>query len=292
MVEVVEKPSFKIEDFDRAGKKPGLSAIVRLKNEEDFAERALQSIAPFFDEIVVVYNGCTDRTPEIVEHFAAAEPERVKAYHYVPEVFPQGSEMHRRLPADHASSLVHYYNFALSRATRRVCAKWDGDMIAAPGPFGALIERIRRARTSPLRRWTSPWCAGFWWFRGVNLVDRDGRVFVLKSHPRAGSRWDTGFWPAGRAHNFKHNPRFEILRTGATLKSFVGFLFFHVKAMKKDRGAGVYQLERNPGSFYRKYAEEMRDPDVMTFEEYCRIEPAAQSLPDPESLGIRPLNRL
>jgi glycosyltransferase involved in cell wall biosynthesis len=290
MVEVVEKPSFKIEDFDRAGKKPGLSAIVRLKNEEDFAERALNSIAPFFDEIVVVYNGCTDRTPEMVERFAAAEPKRVKAYHYVPEVFPQGSEMHRRLPADHASSLVHYYNFALSRATRRVCAKWDGDMIAAPGPFGALIERIRRARTSPLRRWTSPWGAGFWWFRGVNLVDRDGRVFVLKSHPRAGSRWDTGFWPAGRAHNFKHSPRFEILRTGATLKSFVGFLFFHVKAMKKDRGAGVYQLEKNPNSYYRKYADEMRAPEVMTFEEYCRIEPAARSLPDPESLGIRSLN--
>ncbi len=291
MVEVVEKPTFKPEDFDRTGKKPGLSAIVRLRNEEDFAERALESIAPFFDEIVVVYNGCTDATPEIVARFAAAEPKRVKAYHYVPEVFPQGSDMHRRLPGDHPNSLVHYYNFALSKATRRVCAKWDGDMIAAPRPFGALIERLRRARTSPLHRWTSPWFGGFWWFTGVNLVDRDGRVFVLKSHPRAGSRWDAGFWPAGRAHNFKHSPRFEILRTGALIKSFAGFAFFHVKAMKKDRGVRVYQLEKNPGSFYQKYADEMRDPEVMTFEGYCGVQPEARSLPDPEEMGIRPLRR-
>src|SRR5947207_7983507 len=122
MVEIVEHPSFRIEDFDRSKKKPGVSAIVRLKNEEDYLELALASIAPFFDEIVIVYNGCTDRTPEIVERFAASD-KRVRAFHYVPEVFPPGSDMHRRLPADHVNSLVHYYNFALSKASYRVCAK-------------------------------------------------------------------------------------------------------------------------------------------------------------------------
>jgi glycosyltransferase involved in cell wall biosynthesis len=290
MVEVVEKPSFKPEDFDREGKRPGLSAIVRLKNEEDFAERALQSIAPYFDEIVIVYNGSTDRTPEIVERFAAAEPERVKAYHYVPEVFPPGSEMHRRLPPDHVSSLVHYYNFALAKATRQVCAKWDGDMIAAPAPLGAMVERIRRARTSPLRRWTSPWRGGFWWFSGVNLVDRYGGVYVLKTWPRVLGVYDAGFWPASRAHTFKHHPRFEFLDQGWLVRSFAGFAFFHVKAMKRDRGIGVYELEKNPASDYHKIAaEHWRDPEVMTFEEYLKIEPAARRLPRPEEMGIRPL---
>jgi glycosyltransferase involved in cell wall biosynthesis len=263
---------------------------VRLRNKEDFAERALASIAPFFDEIIVVYNGCTDRTPEIVERFTAAEPERARAYHYVPEVFPQGTEVHRRLPADHPSSLVHYYNFALSRATRRVCGKWDGDMIAAPGPFGALIEHLRRARVA-----APPLDVAV--VRRILVVQRreprrqSRPDLCLKTWPRLPGRYDCGFWPAGRAHKFKHNPRFEILRTGALIKSFAGFVFFHLKAMKKDRGAGVHQLERNPSSYYKKYAEDMRDPEVITFEEYCRIEPAARSLPDPDSLGIRPVKR-
>src|SRR5690349_3506425 len=115
MVEIVEKPYFRIEDFDRAKKRPGISAIIRLKNEEDFLELALASILPFFDELIIVYNGCTDRTPKIVESFAASEPKRVKAFHYLPEVFPIKSEMYRQLPPNHPSSLIHYYNFALSK---------------------------------------------------------------------------------------------------------------------------------------------------------------------------------
>ena len=279
MVEVVEKPSFRIEDFDRSKKRPGVSVIIRLKNEEDFLEAALASILPFFDEFIIVYNGCTDRTPEIVERFAAAEPKRVKAFHYVPEIFPIESEMYLKLPPDHVSSLVHYYNFALSKVSYRVCAKWDGDMIAAPAPFGRVMERLRSARASIVSRWTSPWAAGFWWYRGVNLIDKDGGTFVLKSMPRAGTKWDCGFWPVSRAHNFKHDPRYEILRTGGLIKSFAGFVFFHVKAMKKDRGTP-----------YKKVGD-WSSAAVLTFKEYCRLQPEARALPDPESLGIRPLTR-
>jgi glycosyltransferase involved in cell wall biosynthesis len=292
MVEVVEKPSFRAEDFDRSKKKPGVSAIIRLKNEEDFLELALASIEPFFDEFIVVYNGCTDRTPEIVEGFAAANEKRVKAFHYVPEVFPQGSEMQRRLPANDVNSLVHYYNFALSKATRQVCAKWDGDMIAAPQPFRQVMDRLRSARNSMLARWTSPWTAGFWWYSGVNLSDKDGKIFVIKKRPRAWGRYDHGLWPVSRVNKFTHDPRFELLNTRWLVKSFVGFVFFHLKGMKRDRGAGVYQLERNPNSPYKKLVDEVwRDPEVITLDEYCRMMPAARSLPTPESLGIRPLQR-
>ena len=65
MIEIVKAPTFRQADFETTGKRPGLSAIVNLKNEEDFAEASLNSILPFFDEIVIVFNGCTDRTPAI-----------------------------------------------------------------------------------------------------------------------------------------------------------------------------------------------------------------------------------
>ena len=66
MIETVEAPRFRNRDFAAAGKRPGLSALMRLHNEEDFAAAAIASILPFFDEIVIVYNTCTDGTPEIV----------------------------------------------------------------------------------------------------------------------------------------------------------------------------------------------------------------------------------
>jgi glycosyltransferase involved in cell wall biosynthesis len=290
MIEIVENPSFGPEDFDPAKKKPGISAILRLRNEEDYVELALQSILPFFDELVIVYNGCTDRTPEIVEKFAMKEPRRVKAFHYVPEVFPQGSEMQRKLPGDYVNSLVHYCNFALSKATHKICAKWDGDMIAAPEPLKQIIDRLRRVRGSTLSRWLSPWTMGFWWYSGVNLSDKDGKIFVIKARPRAWGKKDHGFWPVSPINNFRHHPRFELLNTRWLVKTFVGFVFFHVKGMKKDRGIGVYQLEKNPDSPYKKIVREIwTNPELITFEEYCQIESTARGLPNPESLGIRPV---
>jgi glycosyltransferase involved in cell wall biosynthesis len=292
MIETVQHPSFKPEDFDRATKKRGISAIVRLRNEEDFVEAALNSVLPFFDEIVIVYNQCTDRTPEIVEKFARSEPQRVKAFHYVPEVFPQGSDQHRTLPPHHVSSLVHYCNFALSKVSYQVCVKCDGDAIAAPGPLGRVVERLRRIRPGTLSWWRSPWKQGFWWGRGVNLWDKDGRIYVVKSRPRVKGQRDSGFWPVGRRHIFHYHPRFEVLHTRWLIPSSVGFLFFHLKGMKRDRGIGVYQFEKNPNSPYKaKIEKTWTDPELITFADYCRTEPAARDLPDPELLGIRPLQR-
>ena len=290
MIEIVESPSFRPEDFDPSKKKPGVSAILRLRNEEDYLEQALSSILPFFDEFVIVYNQCTDRTPEIVEKFAIKEPQRVKAFHYLPEVFPQGSEMQRKLPADHVNSLVHYCNFALSKATHQVCAKWDGDMIAAPEPLKQIMDRLRRVRGSTLSRWLSPWTMGFWWYSGVNLSDKDGKIFVIKARPRAWGKKDHGLWPVSTINKFRHDPRFELLNLRWLVKTFVGFVFFHVKGMKRDRGAGSYQLEKNPNSPFKKLFEEIwTNPELISFEEYCQIEPAARGLPNPESLGIRPV---
>jgi hypothetical protein len=68
-------------------------------------------------------------------------------------------------------------------------------------------------------------------------------------------------------------------------------VFFHVKGMKKDRGIGAYQLERD--SLQEESIELIErywvNPPLVTFEEYCQIEPTARSLPDPELLGIQPV---
>jgi hypothetical protein len=74
------------------------------------------------------------------------------------------------------------------------------------------------------------------------------------------------------------------------MRSFAGFVFFHLKGVKKDRGISVYQLEKNPNSPYRKIVGQIwTNPELITFEEYCQIEPAARSLPNPGSVGIQPV---
>jgi glycosyltransferase involved in cell wall biosynthesis len=290
MIETIENPEFKSDDFDPSKKKPGISAIVRLKNEAYYLEQALDSIFPFFDELVIVYHQCTDQTPEIVEKFVKKDPKRVKAFHYLPEVFPQGSEQHRLLPAKHVNSLVYYSNFALSRSSYQICVKWDGDMIAAPDPLKRLLERLRGLKPWTLSWWLSPWRHGYWWHCGVNLWVRDGKIYVVKPRPTSGSRRDHGFWPMGQRRIFRHHSRVEVLDTRWLIPTFVGFLFFHVKGMKRDRGISIYQLERNPSSPYKNRIERMwTNPELFSFKEYCRIEPAARVLPDPESIGIRPV---
>jgi glycosyltransferase involved in cell wall biosynthesis len=288
MIETVEKPTFTSQDFALSKKRPGISAIVRLRDEEEYLEQALNSILPFFDEFVIVFNQCSDRTPEIVEAFARENPQRVRAFHYVPKVFPQGSREHRVLPPDHVSSLVHYYNFALSQASCQVRAKWDGDMIAAPRPFGGAVERLRSLRPGTLAWWLSPWRLGFWWYMGVNLWDRDGETLVNSSFPTSGLKKDHGFWPAGRRHVFRHHRWSEYFRWRWLFTKCLGFVFFHVKGMKRDRGVGVYDLDKNPDSPYRRRVGAVwTDPTLVTFEEHCRVEPAASTLPHPEALGIR-----
>jgi glycosyltransferase involved in cell wall biosynthesis len=290
MIEVVENPSFKPEDFDPAGKKPGITAILRLRNEAEYLETAMRSILPFFDEFVIVYNQCTDRTPELVERFANQEPKRVRAFHYVPEAVPPTTHRHAATPASQVQSFVHYSNFALSKVSHRVCLLWDGDMIAAPEPLTRILEGLRAIKPRTLAWWRSPWRLGWWWFSGVNLWDRDDKIFVPRTWPRAFGNKDHGFWPVTPRNIFRHHPRVELLNTRWLMKTFVGFVYFHVKGMKKDRGLSPHlSLEMMNPVHKERFEKHWTNPELITFEEYCRIEPAASCLPDPESLGIRPV---
>jgi glycosyltransferase involved in cell wall biosynthesis len=290
MIEAVENPTFKSRDFDSKRKKPGVSVILRLRNEEEYLEQALESIWPIFDEFVVVYNQCTDRTPEIVETFAGKDPQRFKAFHYLPPVYPPYSSEHRELPSTHVSSLDYYYNFALSRVSYRICTKWDGDMIAAPETLGRVVDQLRAIKPWSSAWWFSPWKLGYWWYVGVNLWDRDGKVFVARSHPVANRNRDFGFWPVRRWNIYRHHPHFEYLRIRLFKHRFLGYLFFHVKGMKRERGLGIYWSEGDLSSPYKQRMERIwTDPELIPFEEYCRINPAARHLPSPETLGIRPV---
>jgi glycosyltransferase involved in cell wall biosynthesis len=289
MVEIVEHPAFVSSDFSAARKKPGLTAIVRLRNEEAFGRRSLDSILPFFDEIVVVFNDSQDRTADVVDEFARAHPDKVRAFHYVPSVFPRGSRGHRTTDIGSVHSLVHYYNFALSLASFQVRCKWDGDQIADPSAFGRVVHEIRALEPGTLRWWLSPWRLGYWWYTGVNLWDREGQTLVIKNRPLVGRARDSGFWPAGRMIRYKRNPYCEYLFKRTLVPSYVGCLFFHLQGMKPDRGDRNFYFEKNPDSLYgAKSRWRVGRKDLITFEELVASTPGLGELRHPEALGIHP----
>lgn len=292
MIERVENPTWSRDDFRVGNKRIGLTGMMLLRNEEDFAMASLESIEPYFDEIVVVHGDCTDRTPEIVAEFAGRYPDRVRAFHYVPRIAPIGSAEHRNTPGNSPHSIVNYFNFILSKARYRVRCMWAGDQIAIPETFGPLVKRIRELRRGSLEWWLSPWALGYWWYTGVNLWDHAGRIYVNAHFPVVGRFHDHAFYPSGRLLTYKHYSQSQYLFRRVLVDRYVGCVFYHLKGMKQERGTSKYALAQNPQSAYREMVENRwMNPNLLTLEELQAREPKTRMLPAPETLGIRALHQ-
>lgn len=122
------------------GRKPGLSAMIRLKNEEEWIRLCLLSIKDWFDEIIVTLQNSTDRTEEIIREMNLPH---LKTYHYPFDSFPNGPG-HDAYPLDSVHTRAYYYNWSLAKTTRQWVCKWDGDMVA----LDWLGERIRELMKS------------------------------------------------------------------------------------------------------------------------------------------------
>ncbi|MEM5502288.1 hypothetical protein WNY59_11900 [Ahrensia kielensis] len=116
---------------------------MRIRNGADFLEPTIRSHIDHFDEIIAVYNQCTDETPDILGRLAQEYGKRLRVFHYIDRVFPPGSDGHAKTPPDSPNSLVNYYNFALSKTSYRTVTKLDDDHIALDQPLKQLTRRIR-----------------------------------------------------------------------------------------------------------------------------------------------------
>jgi len=90
----------------------GVSVLMRVKNEAEWIKPSIQSIKNLADEILIVDNGSTDGTYEILQQMAAAERDLIRLW-LRPDL-----------------DLCTLSNFALSHARFRWVFRWDGDMVA------------------------------------------------------------------------------------------------------------------------------------------------------------------
>jgi hypothetical protein len=104
----------------------GLSAMMRVKNDEDWIFYAIQSILHIVDEVVVVLQNCTDNTETIIREINS---DKIRIYNFPFDSFPSG-KYHKNYLKNSIFNRAYYYNYALSKTKYSYVWKWDGDHAA------------------------------------------------------------------------------------------------------------------------------------------------------------------
>lgn len=214
-----------------APRAPGISALLRVKNGEQFVRLAIESHLPFYDEIVACYNGCTDNTEAILMNLQRQHPGKIKAHHYLPKVHNMATPQHRQTPADSVHSLANYCNYALSKTTRSVAVKLDDDHLAIPCNLGPAVDAIRADIAAGRRK--------LYFFSGLNLIRARGDIMVggRAKYPFSG-QGDIVYFPVGadtyfrqgmQTEKFNKPPRKQIAHV------YLGLLYFHLHHLKRGR---------------------------------------------------------
>lgn len=109
-----------------------MTAMFRVRNEEQFLGPAVRSIAEFVHTIVVVDNMSTDGTGDVIAALATEFP-HLRSFEYPHPIFRVGrehAEARRTTPVDDPRRLASFYNWCLGKCETPFVLKWDGDMIA------------------------------------------------------------------------------------------------------------------------------------------------------------------
>jgi len=113
----------------------GISIIMRVKDEIDWIRPSVHSIKSISDEIIVVDNGSTDGTYDILREMADHDKNLIKLW---------------RQPDLDICSLS---NFALEKTTFRWVFKWDGDTVARTTGGNSIHHLRERVLTLDPRRY-------------------------------------------------------------------------------------------------------------------------------------------
>lgn len=157
-----------------AGKPPHktLSAMMRVKNEEEYLDRSVSSIVDLVEEVVIVDNLSSDATPAVIEALCSRYPTKIRAFSYPHIVARYGSE-HTELARTRAGRrspnyLPNFYSWCRVRCSHPYILKWDGDTVATEALAPAL-QAFRQSKSQIL------------FHRGINL--HESREHLISGRP-------------------------------------------------------------------------------------------------------------
>lgn len=114
--------------------KKGVSGIMRVKNDAEFIAACIESCIDALDELIVVYNDCTDNSVAEIDNMRKRYPDKIRVYEYPHKVLGVGLTKEeyaiaKSLPEDSPALLCNYYNFALSKVRYEYAIKIDADQM-------------------------------------------------------------------------------------------------------------------------------------------------------------------
>jgi len=205
--------------------KAGVSAFLRVKNEEQKIIYCLQSIIDAFDEIIFVDNGSEDSTSELVKAFKQEHDreDKIKIYQYPWKISRCGSE-HFATAEDSVHSLAYYYNWTLSHCTFQYICKWDADMVLRKDAQQTVKIFLKEKL---LKEQSKTWLlAGQTVYRSL-----DGQYFLSQrlAHERR-------LFPLSYLNRYFKEERWEVLRNSPPLPvdEIPGVTFYEMKFTNED----------------------------------------------------------
>ena len=124
------------EDLSR----PGMTAIVRVKNEARALPWTLPPLLRAVDRVVLVDNGSTDGTPAVARETAAAVGAGALDVVAYPFAVARCGADHLATPETSVHSLAYFYNWSFAHVRTAYALKWDGDMVLAEPAVHALRD--------------------------------------------------------------------------------------------------------------------------------------------------------
>ena len=154
-------------------KQPGISAMIRLKNEEDNIYNVLNSIKNCFDEIVIVDNDSTDNTISEIKRAVNDHPllkAKTKLHHYKFKIARCGIDNFIE-PQNSPNSLASFYNYSLKKCNFSKICKWDGDMFlpkTMEKSFQDFLKKVSKTKSSRVDSTVFGVMKGLTVFKGAN----------------------------------------------------------------------------------------------------------------------------
>jgi glycosyltransferase involved in cell wall biosynthesis len=154
-----------------------VTAMIRVKNEEQFLLSSVQSIVDLVDRIVIIDNQSSDQTPHVIGDLMHSHPGKVSGFKYDHAIYRVGKENEAAAAANKNDPrlLSTFYNYCLHHCTTRFVLKWDGDMIATES-FGRALREFRTSESMIL------------FFRGANL--HPNRTTLIAPRRMGNDQWN------------------------------------------------------------------------------------------------------
>lgn len=240
---------------------------MRIRNGSDFLEATIRSHADMYDEIVAVYNQCTDDTADILAKLQAELGPKLRLFHYLPPVSPAGSDGHAKTPGDAPESLVTYSNFALSQTRYKWIVKLDDDHLCIRSSVQEIVNSIRNGKANEQQMHC---------FSGLNLMRTGIDEWKIPAEAPVSGKGDIGYFRMTENTYYVHDRRFERFVRGDMKRVFAGWFYWHLKYLKAGGGFANYNLNANPNSRYARRKARLQQGALLTLEEAkSALEPGA-----------------